>query len=73
MSGSPKKFIKKIKELSEQLDPFGVPDTVAYITQSELFLAEKKLRKLGYKQNRMRSVFANYAQPVSFVYSCFKK
>ncbi len=71
--GSPKKFIKKIEALSEKLDPYGIPDTVAYITQAEIFLAGKKLRKLGYKENRMRDAFTNFAQPVSFVYSCFEK
>ena len=34
---------------------------------------EKKLKKLGYKENRMRAAFVNFAQPVSFVYSCFEK
>ena len=73
MPGTPKKYIKKIDELSNKLDPYGIPDTVAYISQSEVVSAEKKLRKLGYKENRMQSAFVNFAQPVSFVYSCFEK
>ena len=62
-----------MEALSEKLDPYGIPDTVAYLTQAEIVLAEKKLRKLGYKENRMCSAFTNFAQPVSFVYSRFEK
>ena len=73
MPGSPKKFVKKIEIISEKLDPYGIPDTVAYLTQTEITLAEKKLYKLGYKEDRIRSAFSSFAQPVSFIYSCFEK
>ncbi len=73
MPGSPKKFVKKMEMLSKKLDPYGIPDTVAYLTQVEIFAAGRKLRKLGYKENRMNSAFVNFAQPVSFVYSRFEK
>ena len=73
MPGTPKKFRKKIDQLVKVLNPFGVPDTVAYLTHGEVISSSHKLSKLGYQEKHLQIAFKAHQQPVSFIYSRFDK
>ena len=64
---TPKKQRKQIAQLVEKLSPGGVPDTVSYVTESEVFTGLKKLRSLGYQEQALRQGFNKPEDPVSFV------
>jgi len=71
--GTPKKQRKIIRRLAETLSPKGVPDTVAYVTEGEVFAVLKSLLKLGYRENDLRQAFDLFRGPVSFVRADFQK
>ena len=66
MEGTPKKQRKLIANLVEKLSPYGVPDTVAYVTESEVFSALKPLRKLGYREKDLQKAFHTPPLPIAF-------
>ena len=69
-----KKWIrKKIEQLSQNLNPSGVPDTVAYVTRKEVLSTLKALTKLGYREKDVVRVFSDFKQPISFVCAHFHK
>ncbi len=68
---TPKKQRKQIAQLAKNLSSRGVPDTVAYVTLEEVLSALKPLRKLGYREKDIRSVFQSSPLPVSFVHIQF--
>lgn len=72
MPGTPKKQRKQIAKLAGNLSPYGVPDTVAYVTQSEVSSAAARLRRLGYREKGLQRVFEAPPQPVSFVCLTFQ-
>jgi len=65
--GTPKKQRKLISQLAKNLSPHGVPDTVAYVTESEIFSAMKLLKKLGYREKGLQMAFHQAPPAVSFV------
>ncbi|MFQ5671998.1 MAG: hypothetical protein ACE5G9_02810 [Nitrospinales bacterium] len=71
--GTPKKQRKTIRRLAETLSRRGVPDTVAYVTEGEVFAVVKSLLKLGYRENDLRRAFDLFRGPVSFVHAGFRK
>ncbi len=70
--GTPKKQRKLISQLAKKLSPHGVPDTVAYVTKSEVLSALKPLKKLGYETKGLQIAFHQVPPPVSFVKISFK-
>jgi len=66
LPGTPKKQRKLIKELLKKLSPRGVPDTVAYITESEVAAAAKTLRKIGYREIDLQKAFRPPPAPIRF-------
>lgn len=55
--GTPEEAKEAIKKLSSSLKPDGVPDTVAYISEGEVFSVLNELLELDYKENRLRDLF----------------
>ncbi len=66
MDGTPKKQRKLMAQLAQKLNPYGVPDTVAYVSESEVFAALKPLRKLGYRENDLKRVFHSRPPAIAF-------
>ncbi|CAI2719102.1 hypothetical protein [Nitrospina watsonii] len=57
LPGTPKKQRKLMQQLIQNMNARGVPDTVAYITESEVRAADKTLRKLGYREKDIQRSF----------------
>jgi hypothetical protein len=66
MPGTPKKQRKQIAELAKNLSATGVPDTVAYITASEVVDASGRLKKLGYGERDLKTAFDRTTQAIAF-------
>jgi len=66
MDGTPKKQRKLMAQLVQKLNPHGVPDTVAYVTENEVTSALKQLKKLGYRENDLHRVFHSHPPAVAF-------
>jgi len=66
MPGTPKKQRKQIAELAKNLSATGVPDTVAYITESEVAESAGRLKKLGYGERDLKAAFDRTTQPIAF-------
>jgi SAM-dependent MidA family methyltransferase len=66
MLGTPKKQRKQIAELAKNLSATGVPDTVAYITESEVTESAGRLKKLGYGERDLKNAFDRSTQPIAF-------
>ncbi len=72
MEGTPKKQRKLIKQLQKTLSATGVPDTVAYVTWSEVISSSKKLRQLGYREKDLQNALSFPNQPIAFSRIQFK-
>ena len=72
MEGTPKKQRKQIAKLSKNLNPHGVPDTVAYVTQSEVFSVLPQLKQLGYREKDLQGFFNAPPPPISFICLSFR-
>ncbi len=66
LPGTPKKQRKQIAELAKNLSATGVPDTVAYITASEVADASGRLKKLGYGERDLKAAFDPTGQSIAF-------
>lgn len=66
LPGTPKKQRKLIQQLVKGMNPRGVPDTVAYIAESEARGAAKTLRKLGYREKDLQRSFHPAEAPIQF-------
>ncbi len=66
LPGTPKKQRKQIAELARNLSATGVPDTVAYITESEVEESSGRLKKLGYGERDLKAAFDRSSQPIAF-------
>ncbi|MGP0628281.1 hypothetical protein ACTRW9_01080 [Nitrospina sp. 32_T5] len=66
LPGTPKKQRKLIAQLVKNLSARGVPDTVAYVTESEVRAVEKPLRKLGYREKDIQRSFSLNDAPIQF-------
>ena len=69
---APKKQKKRVAKLAQALKPNGVPDTVAYITETEVHTAFAKLRKIGYREKDLQRAFNQPPAPISFIWADFK-
>lgn len=72
MPDTPKKQRKKIAELVQKMNPFGVPDTVAYVTREEVFSVLKQLLRLGYRERDLQHAFHGSDQPIRFIHIHFQ-
>lgn len=72
MPDTPKKQRKKIAELVKKMNPFGVPDTVAYVTRDEVFSVLKPLLRLGYREKDLQHAFQSSDQPIRFIHIDFQ-
>jgi len=66
VEGTPKKQRKQMAKLVENLSSRGVPDTVAYVSESEVVSAFKPLRKLGYREKDLLQAFQSPAPAIAF-------
>ena len=66
VEGTPKKQRKLMAKLVENLSPRGVPDTVAYVSESEVVSAFKPLRKLGYREKDLLRAFQSPVPAIAF-------
>ena len=66
MEGTPKKQRKLMAKAVDILSPHGVPDTVAYVMEKEVFGALKPLRKLGYREIDLKKAFHSPPPPIAF-------
>ena len=66
VEGTPKKQRKLMAKLVDNLSSRGVPDTVAYVSQSEVVSALKPLRKLGYREKDLLRVFQSRPPAIAF-------
>ncbi len=71
--GTPKKQRKRLAELVKQLSGTGVPDTVAYITETEAENALPALKKIGYRPGNIEEAFDPDPPPVAFAHINFRK
>ncbi len=64
--GTPKKQRKLMAKLVDSLSSRGVPDTVAYVSESEIVSAFKPLRKLGYREKDLLRAFQSPPPAIAF-------
>lgn len=64
--GMPKEKEEEIRKLSGSLKQNGVPDTVAYISEGEVFSVLPDLLELGYKENSLRDLFYKRERKVDY-------
>jgi hypothetical protein len=50
----------------------GVPDTIAYLSEEEIFMVIHELEGLGYDQNLIRAVLRTHPQPVDYYHLFFR-
>ena len=67
IGGTPSSQQQQIKELVDQLNIDGVPDTVAYVTEKEVRQVSSDLALLGYHDQRYIPLFQGPTEPISFV------
>ncbi|MFQ5449852.1 MAG: class I SAM-dependent methyltransferase [Nitrospinaceae bacterium] len=67
LPGTPKKQRKQIAQLVKKLSPYGVPDTVAYVTDGEVFSVIGTLKRLGYSERGLHQVFDGPPDAITFV------
>ncbi len=66
LDGTPKKQRKLMAKRVANLSPRGVPDTVAYVSESEIVSAFKPLRKLGYREKDLLQAFQSPPPAIAF-------
>jgi SAM-dependent MidA family methyltransferase len=66
IEGTPKKQRKLMAKRVANLSPRGVPDTVAYVSESEIVSAFKPLRKLGYREKDLLQAFQSPPPAIAF-------
>ena len=57
---------EEFKQLLSSLQPTGIPDTIAYVTEEEVLGVVEKLEERGYDRETLRAVFQAPAQPVDY-------
>ena len=62
----------ELQALVQGLKPEGVPDTIAYIREEEVFEVISDLEALGYTQPGLREMFRVPAQPVDYFHFYFR-
>lgn len=72
LPGTPKKYRKLIAQEAKNLSVTGVPDTVAYVTEGEVFAVAVPLKKLGYREKDLHKAFNPSDQPITFGHMRFQ-
>ncbi|KMP10456.1 hypothetical protein UR09_00545 [Candidatus Nitromaritima sp. SCGC AAA799-A02] len=72
MEGTPEEPCRQIAELADSLSEYGVPDTVAYVSESEVRQVADRLAGLGYDERDYAPLFQGPAEPISFVIMNFR-
>ena len=67
MDGTPDSQRQKITELADRLSIYGVPDTVAYVSEKEVKQVAVNLADLGYDEADYVALFQGPIEPISFV------
>ena len=57
--------------LAQSLPPNGVPDTIAYLTEAEVWKAMAELQKLGYDSDGVKAMLQLPPQPVDYTHLFF--
>ncbi|HBP88824.1 MAG TPA: class I SAM-dependent methyltransferase [Nitrospirales bacterium] len=60
-----------LEDLVKSLPPHGVPDTIAYLTEAELWKAMPDLQKLGYDSEGVKEMLQLPPQPVDYTHMFF--
>ncbi|MCH8158066.1 MAG: hypothetical protein IID18_10025, partial [Nitrospinae bacterium] len=72
MEGTPKHQHQQMEKLVRNLSVHGVPDTVAYVTESEVRQVADQLAALGYAAPDYAPLFQGPSEPISFVIMNFR-
>ncbi len=68
----PEKERGELTQLVKALHKEGVPDTIAYLTEEEIWKAMPELRKMGYEDEGMKMVLQMPPQPVDYTHFNFR-
>ncbi|PJA77829.1 MAG: hypothetical protein CO149_07385 [Nitrospirae bacterium CG_4_9_14_3_um_filter_51_5] len=60
-----------LERLVQSLPPHGVPDTIAYLTEAEIWKAMPDLQKLGYDSEGVKGMLQLPPQPVDYTHMFF--
>lgn len=63
---APEEAKDAIRKLAASLKPDGVPDTVAYISEGEVFSLVNEFLELGYREDRLRDIFYKRERRVDY-------
>jgi hypothetical protein len=72
MEETPDTSRQQMTELVRTLSIQGVPDTVAYVTESEVHQVADQLASLGYDERDYGPLFQGSGEPISFVITSFR-
>ena len=61
-----------MQAMLNSLDPRGVPDTVAYLTEEELSRAQRDLEEIGYDRESIQMVLGAPAAPIDYYHFFFR-
>jgi hypothetical protein len=70
--GTPTKERGELEALLKALPSHGVPDTIAYLTESEIRTAMPALEKIGYELDSIKAMMQFPAQPVDYTHFSFR-
>ena len=62
---------EKLKHILGSFQPGGVPDTIAYLTEDEIWGAMGELEQIGYERDDIRAVLTAPPQPVDYYHFSF--
>lgn len=62
---------EKLEKLLRSFRPGGIPDTIAYVTEDEVWGAMPELEQLGYEQEGIRAALTAPPQPVDYYHFYF--
>lgn len=61
----------RLEKALASLDPHGIPDTVAYLTEDELSRAQKELEQIGYDRESIQMALGAPSAPVEYYHFAF--
>ena len=64
--------LEALQGLLNGLERDGVPDTIAYLTEDELFASIRELEALGYDRHSIQAALASPPQPVDYYHLFFR-
>lgn len=68
---TPAHELAELETLVQSLPPNGVPDTIAYLTEAEIWKAMPELQKLGYDSEGVKAMLQLPPQPVDYTHVFF--